>query len=514
MGAKLNSGFLAAAQGATTVQLSLVGLVLLVVVLLYRVFSKRRESSLPVVNVADSTELLTSKAKLNFQQRAEELMRQGFQKGWKKFKLVTDTDSIIVLSPEYAEQLQSDPRLSFSNYNAKELHSDIPGFDAFKASTTGTLLLDTVRTRLTQALGTVTEYTPIEVDDSLRREWTDNPEWHTVELYGTILSCVAQVTSRVFLGDELCRDPSWHHITIDHAISSFVAAADLRSWPAFLRPIVHWVLPQTRALRRQVAEARRILGPVIEKRKQEMAQGNLSESSKANAIVWFEDMAAGKIKYDPVAAQLILSVAAVHSTADLLVQTLIDISKHPELIEPMRQEIIAVQGQHGWTKAGLHNLKLMDSVLKESQRLKPIANVSMRRMAMEDITLKDGTFFPKGQTLCVSAHSMTDPANYDQPDQYDGYRFLKRAENPATAKTSSLVTPSPQHFGFGFGRLACPGRFLAGIEAKTMLSYILLRYDFRLEEGSNPHMHPSGFTNNVDHTVRLQIRRRKEEFVL
>jgi cytochrome P450 len=75
-----------------------------------------------------------------------------------------------------------------------------------------------------------------------------------------------------------------------------------------------------------------------------------------------------------VAAQLMLSVAAVHSTADLLVQALIDISKHPELVAPTRQEIIAVQGQHAWTKAGFRNLKLMDSVLKESQRLKSIAN--------------------------------------------------------------------------------------------------------------------------------------------
>jgi cytochrome P450 len=97
---------------------------------------------------------------------------------------------------------------------------------------------------------------------------------------------------------------------------------------------------------------------------------------------------------------------------------------------------------------------------------------------------------------------MKDPINYDDPGQFEGYRFLKRAENPTIVKTSSYVSPSPQHFGFGFGRLACPG-----IEAKTMLSYILLRYDFRLEEGNNTHMHPSGVTKNVDHSIRLQIRR-------
>lgn len=38
----------------------------------------------------------------------------------------------------------------------------------------------------------------------------------------------------------------------------------------------------------------------------------------------------------------------------------------------MREEIIRVITEHGWRKTSLYNLKLMDSVLKESQRLKPV----------------------------------------------------------------------------------------------------------------------------------------------
>jgi cytochrome P450 len=138
----------------------------------------------------------------------------------------------------------------------------------------------------------------------------------------------------------------------------------------------------------------------------------------------------------------------------------------------------------------------------------------MRRMALKNITLKDGTFIPKGHTVCVSAHSMTDPQIYHDPGNFDGYRFLKRAEDPAMTKTSNFVTPSPQHFGFGFGRLACPGRFFAGNEAKVLLSEILLKYEFHLEEGCSPQMHPSGFTHNVDHSAKLKVRRRKEEIDL
>ena len=56
----------------------------------------------------------------------------------------------------------------------------------------------------------------------------------------------------------------------------------------------------------------------------------------------------------------------------MLTQVLYDLVDREELTCALRDEIKTVLPQ-GWTKATVNQLKLMDSVLKESQRLKPVA---------------------------------------------------------------------------------------------------------------------------------------------
>jgi cytochrome P450 monooxygenase-1 len=90
-------------------------------------------------------------------------------------------------------------------------------------------------------------------------------------------------------------------------------------------------------------------------------------------IDWLEETANGAF-YDPIAAQLVLSVAAIHTTSDMLTQVIYDIFQRPQLVDQLRQELIAVlREEGGLTGACLPRLKLLDSVLKESQRLKPFA---------------------------------------------------------------------------------------------------------------------------------------------
>ena len=67
------------------------------------------------------------------------------------------------------------------------------------------------------------------------------------------------------------------------------------------------------------------------------------------------------------------SVAAIHTTSDMLTQVLYDLCGRDALIQALREEVITVVQEEGWTKPTLYKLKLMDSVLKESQRLKPIS---------------------------------------------------------------------------------------------------------------------------------------------
>ncbi len=151
-----------------------------------------------------------------------------------------------------------------------------------------------------------------------------------------------------------------------------------------------------------------------------------SEKVKVNdAIEWFETAANGR-PYDPISAQLLLSTAAIHTTTDLTCQTLTKIAQNPEILAPLRKEIVDVLQEHGWKKTALYEMKLLDSVIKEGQRSKPssignatpkmpcspfmIANtcvsVTMRRIALDDVKLSDGTVIPKNSQVCVTARRM------------------------------------------------------------------------------------------------------------
>lgn len=374
--------------------------------------------------------------------------------------------------------------------------------------------------------------------DVIREQWTEDAEWHAINLKTTLLEVIAQLSSRVFLGPELCRNKNWQRITIDYTVNVFMAISAVKRYPKILHRIAQWIVPEARVVRTQMAEARRLIQPVIDQRKKEILAKKKSAYEKpteptrkhTDAIQWLYELSKGG-DYDAALAQLSLSMAAIHTTGDLITQVIYDLCEHPDLIRPLREEAISVLGADGWKRTSLYNLKLMDSVIKESQRIKPagmgtyprfcvffIANisiVSMRRLATEDVTLKDGRRIPKDSMVAVSGHWSWDDSIYENPDQFDGYRFYKMSQNPKTEQMSHLVATSPQHLAFGHGKHACPGRFFAANEIKIALVHILLKYDFKLDESSPPpNIFKMGWSMQSDYQAKILVRRRKEEISL
>lgn len=62
-------------------------------------------------------------------------------------------------------------------------------------------------------------------------------------------------------------------MTREYTVNGFMAAEELRLWPAPLRPLVHWFLPSCQRARVDVAEARRIISEVLEKRRLQQQRG-------------------------------------------------------------------------------------------------------------------------------------------------------------------------------------------------------------------------------------------------
>ncbi|KAG6114714.1 hypothetical protein E4U13_003230 [Claviceps humidiphila] len=494
-------------------------LVAVTVLALLCCFQWLKPQPLRLVNGRKFGELSDVRAKKEFVFGARQLIAKGLAlaPGF-PFRIIGDVGEILILPPKYAYEIRNHDHLSFTKAAFKWFYAHLPGFEGFREGTTESHIMKLVaRNQLTHQLKLVTEPVSDECSSVLDSIYTNNADWHEIVVKDANLQLTARVTSRVFLGVEMCRNPQWLRITTTYAVVAFKAVEELRLWPAWLRPLVQWFLPNCTAARDLVRDARNLIHPLLEKRRVERNDAaRRGERFECNdAIDWLEQTAQDKkVTYDPACAQLSLSVAAIHSTTDFFTQVMLDIACNPELVEPLRKEIISVLGVAGWSKHSLYQLKLMDSVLKESQRLKPIAIASMRRMTTENIKLADGTVLPKNMLTLVSAHKHWDAESYEQPDKFDGYRFYNLRQVPGKENVAQLVSVTPDHMGFGYGLHACPGRFFASEEIKLVLCHILLKYDFKLVQGTDIEPRKFGLNMNANPTARLAIRRRKEEISL
>ncbi|KAK9852551.1 hypothetical protein MYU51_008431 [Penicillium brevicompactum] len=99
-------------------------------------------------------------------------------------------------------------------------------------------------------------------------------------------------------------------------------------------------------------------------------------------------------------------------------------------------------------------------------------------METTGITLK------KGSHVAVPSEVIQKSgAYYEDPETFDGFRFVKRAA--AGDKNSRLVDLSPDYLVFGMGAHACPGRWMASALMKLALAHILTRYDILLPDSSS-----------------------------
>ncbi|KAK3640734.1 hypothetical protein LTR22_016853 [Elasticomyces elasticus] len=261
--------------------------------------------------------------------------------------------------------------------------------------------------------------------------------------------------------------------------------------PAVLRPLAHWVLPHWIRVRREYRDAKKVLlpeiQPLIDQAKKALAAGQKSSRS-LDSMSWLVEVSRGR-PVDYVAAQLALTVPAIHTTLEAIVQALLDICTTPDIAPALRKEVIDAISEHGWSKTALQQMRLMDSLIKESQRLHPPNSTGSRIML-------------------VPAHD--DPNVFEHPDVFDPCRFLREREKPGQQHSWQHVSTSAHHTAFGFGRHACPGRFFASNEIKIVMAHMLMKYDWRVDGDVPQNVEFQGAMMTPPHVV-VQLRRRREE---
>ena len=324
---------------------------------------------------------------------------------------------------------------------------------------------------------------------------------------------MALASGRVFVGPELNRNEDFLKCTIMFAVHVFLAGEAIKKYPAILRPLAQWWIPEIRKCREALGIMKTLMEPVLKERIEADRDG---KERPDNMVTWNMDNAppgkAVDVAYQSH-LQILVSMAAIHTTTMTSSHAWFDLAAHPEYLEPLRQEInavVATEPEGVLSKTSMPKLKKLDSFIKESQRMNPLSQVSFDRKVMSDLTLPDGTVLPRGTYIgTANSEIMRDPNLWDNPEEFDGLRFYKLRQIPGNENKYQFVTTGIDSMQFGHGRHACPGRFFAANELKLILVHLIMNYDIKLPEGeSRPKNIETGSGCRPDETKKILLKRR------
>ncbi|KAI3393338.1 hypothetical protein diail_4419 [Diaporthe ilicicola] len=430
----------------------------------------------------------SGKPQEEFMKNAPSVMRKGLETfEGQPFRVddFSQSGPKLLLSPKYIDEIKNNPACDFGSFVHKDFYATYPGFEPFGTATSNSIFQDAVRKELSQVLALTIPPMVAEVQNTVNKVIGRPNEWSEVELQAMLLQCVSRLTSKIFLGPKFMDNPEWQYLCTEYTKDVNIAARRLNRLPPFVRPFVHWFLPECRKIRAEINQARALIQPEVDRRMEELRKHGGPRRRILDSVDWFIASMKGKEdrKFDMAVAEISLATAAIHTTTRTTIGLMRDLMAHPEYIQDLRDECVAVLKETGkMDKSALFKMRKMDSVLRESMRCNPASLANMPRLTTQEVKFNDGTVVPKGTYLMIHPLPVDNPELYPEPEKFDGYRFLRAREEPGAENKYQSVTTGTDFTFFGHGQHACPGRFLATNEIKLLVIYLLLQYDWQLPE--------------------------------
>ncbi|KAJ3514733.1 hypothetical protein NLJ89_g2200 [Agrocybe chaxingu] len=349
-----------------------------------------------------------------------------------------------------------------------------------------------VRAQLTRALPRLVPGVYEEVVVAFKDFIPPTNDWSSIKVLDTMMKIVARASNRIFVGTPLCRDPDYVNLNVQFTVDVIKAGSILRMFPHTLRPIVNKFISK---VPKRIEDGLKHLVPLfMERRKEREEKGADYPEKPLDLLSWLMDEASDKEATDWYLTSRILTVnfAAIHTSSMTFTHALYYLAAYPKYMQPLREEVEEVVKRHGWSKDALDEMHHLDSFIKESQRLCPLAILLMSRILVKDHVFSDGTMVPKGTTIAVATDTThLSDERYEDPHTFDGFRYVKLKgchNGPAgTERKYDMVSATIDSLGFGLGRHACPGRFFAVSELKMMLAHAVVTYDMKMaDEGVRP----------------------------
>ncbi|KAF9191908.1 hypothetical protein BGZ50_009028 [Haplosporangium sp. Z 11] len=211
---------------------------------------------------------------------------------------------------------------------------------------------------------------------------------------------------------------------------------------------------------------------------------------------------------------LLIVLASVHTTSDSATNMCFYLAAFPEFHEPLYEEVQEVLGQVAKEREEQRQQRLasgevasmeafagteldpkrdqdisapvvkklvkMDSFVREIFRYRS-ERLQLVHLARRDVVLSNGMRIAKGQKAAINMHSVHQNNNAQVGEEDVSVFYPWRFVGKAKAATKA----SGDYLAFGMGKHACPGRFLAVQEIKTVGVLMVTRYSkIRIQDPS------------------------------
>jgi len=170
---------------------------------------------------------------------------------------------------------------------------------------------------------------------------------------------------------------------------------------------------------------------------------------------------------------LTVLLAGEDTTAHTLAWTIFLLTKHPEQQQALVDEAQDLITDGFWMNdySTNHNFKQIEAIANETMRMRPVAPLLLFE-PLSDFEVNDYAF-PKGSLLLVqSRHAAMLDKNFTEAGDFNPSRWLKESKCPMH-NTSAFIP-------FGGGPRFCPGKNLAMLEMKMVLSMLFKNFNIEM----------------------------------
>lgn len=143
------------------------------------------------------------------------------------------------------------------------------------------------------------------------------------------------------------------------------------------------------------------------------------------------------------------------------------LAKYPDRYRKLR-ELVHAQfpaGSETWTYDKAKSIPYIDHIIQETLRLKPSVPAGLSRLTPPGGIQIDGVLIPGDTVVSVPAYTIQRDA-----------RYWKAALDFAPERWENLSTDKAPWIPFTRGQFSCPGKNLAFMELRMVLSQVALRY--------------------------------------